>query len=137
LPTSLGLVGLLNLVAWKALQELDWEAFHGRRFCVHVRDTGLRAYFSLGDRGFVTEWDEQAEVTFAASAEDFLRLALRLEDPDTLFFNRRLLIEGDTDLGLRAKNMLDAVELEAVTASMPAGLGRVLLRLREGLADSP
>ena len=33
---------------------------------------------------------------------------LRLEDPDTLFFSRRLVIEGDTELGLALKNALDA-----------------------------
>ena len=32
------------------------------------------------------------------------------DDPDTLFFNRDLSIEGDTELGLVVKNMLDAVE---------------------------
>ena len=40
----------------------------------------------------------------------FLQLVARQEDPDTLFFNRELLIEGDTELGLVVKNMLDAVE---------------------------
>ena len=40
----------------------------------------------------------------------FLQLVARQEDPDTLFFNRELSIEGDTELGLIVKNMLDAVE---------------------------
>jgi hypothetical protein len=35
-------------------------------------------------------------------------LALRREDPDTLFFTRRLVLEGDTELGLALKNALDA-----------------------------
>ncbi|SNB73692.1 SCP-2 sterol transfer family protein [Kingella negevensis] len=34
----------------------------------------------------------------------------REEDPDTLFFNRKLQIEGDTELGLITKNLLDCVE---------------------------
>ena len=38
-------------------------------------------------------------------------LGMRKEDPDTLFFSRRLVVEGDTELGLIAKNTLDAVEL--------------------------
>lgn len=37
-------------------------------------------------------------------------LARRVEDPDTLFFARRLIMEGDTELGLVVKNALDAVE---------------------------
>lgn len=38
---------------------------------------------------------------------DFLVLIDRQEDPDTLVFQRRLAIEGDTELGLRVKNFLD------------------------------
>jgi len=40
----------------------------------------------------------------------FLALALRREDPDTLFFSRRLVLEGDTELGLALKNALDALD---------------------------
>jgi hypothetical protein len=39
-------------------------------------------------------------------------LATRREDPDTLFFNRRLCIEGDTETGLHVKNLLDALEYD-------------------------
>ncbi|MGB5009839.1 MAG: SCP2 sterol-binding domain-containing protein [Candidatus Dechloromonas phosphoritropha] len=38
-----------------------------------------------------------------------MQLLARQEDPDTLFFNRELEINGDTELGLIVKNMLDAV----------------------------
>jgi len=69
--------------------------------------------------------------TFTATARDLARLALRLEDPDTLFFDRRLRIEGDTNLGLRVKNMLDAVDLDTAAAAMPLRIGPVVLRLRE------
>jgi predicted lipid carrier protein YhbT len=46
-----------------------------------------------------------------ACARVFVLLALRKEDPDTLFFDRQLVIEGDTELGLIVKNALDRVEL--------------------------
>ena len=49
--------------------------------------------------------------TITATLSVFLRLLAREEDPDTLFFNRELSVEGDTELGLMVKNMLDAVEL--------------------------
>jgi predicted lipid carrier protein YhbT len=89
---------------------------------------------SVGSKGFRAEAAVPAAVTFRASARDLARLALRLEDPDTLFFDRRLRIEGDTDLGLRVKNMLDAIELEAAAAAMPLGLGPMVLRLRRWAA---
>jgi len=57
-------------------------------------------------------WDaEQIDMTLGASALDFVLLAQRQQDPDTLFFERRLTMEGDTELGLVVKNTLDALEL--------------------------
>ena len=50
-----------------------------------------------------------ADVTIRARLADYLALALRREDPDTLFFSRRLVIEGDTALGLEIKNALDSL----------------------------
>lgn len=121
LPVSAAMSATLNLVAWPGLRTLDWSALQGRRFCVHVRDTGMRMYFSLGAHGFSPLALERAEVTFSATALDFARLALRLEDPDALFFDRRLFIEGDTELGLAAKNLLDSMDLSVLLGRLPFG----------------
>lgn len=129
-PPSMAFAAAANALAWPALRELDWSIARDRRFHVRVRDLGLSLYFGVRADGFYAVAGRRADVTFTASAADFARLALRLEDPDTLFFNRRLLIEGDTDLGLAVKNLLDGVELEVAAATLPAGLSRVLLRLR-------
>lgn len=137
LPVSAAFVALFNLAAWRGLKELDWAAIRGKRFCVHVRDLGLKTYFSVGARGLRPELADHADVTFTATARDFTRLALRLEDPDTLFFNRRLLIEGNTDLGLTVKNMLDAVELDTLLSSLPAPAAYLLRGLRRRLAEEP
>ena len=66
-------------------------------------------------------------------------LATRAEDPDTLFFNRRLSIEGDTETALTIKNLLDALEFDwraHVTAVLgQAAAGRLIpLMDRIGLA---
>lgn len=45
-----------------------------------------------------------------ASSQDLLRIAARKVDPDTLFFQRRLMMTGDTELGLAVKNLLDSLE---------------------------
>ena len=50
------------------------------------------------------------DVTFTACAAYFLRLATRRAYPDTLFIGG-CSIEGDTETGLRLKNVLDAIEL--------------------------
>ncbi len=137
-PASRAFVAACNLVAWSTLKGLDWDAVRGRRFRVVVKDMGLSLFFSVTPWGFQAERNGLADVTFTATAQDFARLTLRLEDPDTLFFNRQLLIEGDTDLGLMVKNMLDAVELETLTGNMPGPLGQVVNRLRRlALAQQP
>jgi predicted lipid carrier protein YhbT len=55
---------------------------------------------------------EQApvQVTIRGNWREFLLLASRQEDPDTLFFRRRLVIEGDTELGLAIKNLIDSLD---------------------------
>lgn len=58
---------------------------------------GLRAAFGTPD------------VTVRANLADYAALALGREDADTLFFTRRLVMEGDTALGLELRNALDAL----------------------------
>lgn len=136
LPVSAAFVSLFNKMAWRGLSDLDWAALRGKRFCVHVRDLGGKSYFSVTDKGLRAEMADHTDVTFTATANDFIRLALRLEDPDTLFFNRRLLIEGNTDLGLTVKNMLDTVELDAMLATMSVPVARLLSALRRRMAEA-
>lgn len=48
-------------------------------------------------------------------------------DPDTLFFQRKLQIEGDTELGLHLKkNWLDTTDRSALASMMPGPLARWL-----------
>lgn len=135
MPVSAAFVALFNLIGWRGLKDLDWSTLRGKRFCVHVRDLGLKSHFSVGRAGLAPQFGDHADVTFTATSRDFLRLALRLEDPDTLFFNRRLLIEGNTDLGLTVKNMLDAVELDRLLGQLPAPAAYLLRGLRQRLLD--
>jgi predicted lipid carrier protein YhbT len=133
-PPSVAFAAACNRAAWPTLRELDWSAAYGKRFRVHVKDLGLSIYLSVREDGLKAEKTGPVDVTFTATAEDFARLSLRLEDPDTLFFNRRLLIEGDTDLGLTLKNLLDAVDWDELARRMPLGLGRIAHLLRSRVA---
>jgi len=53
-----------------------------------------------------------SDVCIRGDLKSFVLLAAQKEDPDTLFFQRDLVIEGDTDLGLEVKNLLDSLELD-------------------------
>jgi predicted lipid carrier protein YhbT len=101
----------------------------GRRIAVEVTDTGNRWAFQVRSPDLhpirnQAGWD----VRVRGEAEDLLRLALGVEDADTLFFNRRLAMEGDTATGVYLKNFLDALEMDwevhrsAVEAALPVPL---------------
>ena len=53
-----------------------------------------------------------------------LLLAGRREDADTLFFQRRLVLTGDTELGLTARNVLDRLPWEQVPLALRIAINR-------------
>ncbi len=130
-PPSLAFSLAANRLLWPALQTLDWEPLVGRRYAIRVKDLGLSLRFTIGPRGFVPD-NGAPDLTISAAARDFLLLLARREDPDTLFFSRRLVSEGDTELGLIVKNLLDALDPDAVLHRLPAPLARAAQRLMAG-----
>ena len=107
LALALNAARKLGVLPEESLQELE-----GKRFRVTVLDTGMVAEFSYSQGAFrpVFVSPGKPDLQFTAGLSAFLQMVSRQEDPDTLFFNRSLSIEGDTELGLRVKNMLDAIE---------------------------
>ncbi len=137
-PPTLALTLALNLALGRVLPREDLEPLTGRHLRMKVRDAGLTLDFTLGPNGFrIAPSGGQPDLTLTANVRDYLALALREEDADTLFFGRRLLMEGDTDLGLLVKNTLDAVDWEALQQEYgPASLLRRLNPLtRQRITD--
>ncbi len=126
-PPSLAFTLTANRLLWPALKTLDWQPLVGRRYAIHVKDLGLRLRFTVTARGFAPD-SGVPDLVLSASAADFLLLLRRREDPDTLFFSRRLVSEGDTELGLIVKNLLDAIDPEQVLCQLPAPLARTAQR---------
>ncbi len=111
LPPRFALVKTLNLMLERGLLPADMALFNGRKFEIDVLDAGIAVRFSADAEKFTdAPFDGAPDLRLAANAVDFLRMMLREEDPDTLFFKRKLHIEGDTELGLITKNLLDSVE---------------------------
>ncbi len=111
-PWSVLFVSVLNAILKDRLPEDVTEFMLGKQFQITVTDAGIHFNFAWIKGGFVPAWEHtKPDLTISASAQDFYRLAKREEDPDTLFFSRRLTMEGDTELGLMIKNTLDALEL--------------------------
>ena len=129
-PFALKRQVLEQVLSWQfrqALAEGELEFLEGRWLSIHVRDIGLLWYTSVVDGRLVVSQQADADVSFSADASDLLMIAARKQDPDTLFFQRRLVIEGDTEQGLYVKNLMDAIELE----QMPKALRVMLLQLAD------
>lgn len=111
-PGSMLLSTALNVgLAHQLLPDVRQHLLN-KKLRIHVRDARLTFDFSwTGQRFTPLRRGQPADLVFSANARDFLRLAQREEDPDTLFFSRRLSMEGDTELGLVVKNALDALEM--------------------------
>ena len=128
---SIILTTALNvLFAGRIQQGGEFEFLRDRVLAVKVRDAKVEYYFRLaGPAGFVPcQAAQQPDLTISGTIYDFLALATRREDSDTLFFNRRVVMEGDTALGLELKNFLDAMEPETLGGPLPP-----LLRAASGL----
>jgi predicted lipid carrier protein YhbT len=114
-PGSLLLVTALNLALARHLPADVGQLLLNKKMRVQVRDARLVFDFGWTGQRFAPHAPlvapATADLTLSATAHDFLLLAQRQEDPDTLFFSRRLSMEGDTELGLVVKNALDAIEL--------------------------
>ena len=111
-PGSVLLSTALNVGLAPRLPEDVRALLLHKKMRIHVRDARLTFDFSWEEQGFrACGAGSPPDLTISAIAHDFMLLAQRREDPDTLFFSRRLAMEGDTELGLVVKNALDALEL--------------------------
>jgi predicted lipid carrier protein YhbT len=116
-PPSAVFAAALTLQMGDSLGTNAHPEFAGKLIRLRVSDAGVTLTFRVTPRGFAPSNAADPDLTLTATAQDFLALALRREDPDTLFFSRRLVMEGDTELGVLAKNSLDALEFKP---SLPA-----------------
>jgi predicted lipid carrier protein YhbT len=116
---------VVDAVLTEQLADGSLDNLDGRRVGVEVTDLGLRWVVALRDRrARVLESGAKAEATVRGSATDLLLLASRHEDADTLFFQRRLQLTGDVELGLTVRNMLDQLPWESLPAAMRVALDR-------------
>ena len=101
-------------LAWQVAQRLQALPvpieLNGHTFDITVKDAGLTMRFTCRGSHLVPTRQGPAALSLRANLADFMRMAAGDMDADTLFFQRRLSIEGDTELGLIVKNWLDSVE---------------------------
>lgn len=99
----------LNRLFADAIAGGEFDDFEGRRIRLEVNGghPGITLGFWAGRLRII---EGPGEATIRGSLAAFKTLAERKQDPDQLFFQRRLVIEGDTELGLALKNLLDSLD---------------------------
>lgn len=127
-PHAAALCLALNAAARLDILPADeLTALEGKHFIVEVLDSGGVARFGVRNGWFVPDLAEiSPDLCFRAKLAAYLHLLNRQEDPDTLFFQRALVVEGDTELGLLVKNMLDAVDWAGLVERLPISIRRLL-----------
>jgi predicted lipid carrier protein YhbT len=110
------------LFAARIQQSGEFEFLRDRVLAIQVRDAQVEYRFRYaGPAGFAPcQGDQAPDLTISGAIYDFLALATRREDSDTLFFNRRVVMAGDTALGLELKNLLDAMDPETLGEPLPS-----------------
>lgn len=111
LPGSAALVAVLDLALWPRMPADVRQRLVGKRVEIAVTDYNLSFFFTARPWGFVPRPRfVQPDLRIAATAHDFGALAAGEEDADTLYFGRRLVVEGDTEIALMVKNTMDALD---------------------------
>lgn len=105
-----GLSLMLNHLLAHPLAAGELDFLRGKVISIEISDLGIRYRLARDEEGFVpAPAKAAADVRFSGEAHTLLLLVTQREDADTLFFRRRLRIEGDTATGLHLKNFLDAL----------------------------
>ncbi|GAA0470441.1 MULTISPECIES: SCP2 sterol-binding domain-containing protein [Tatumella] len=145
LATPLGRVPLFckkmclrQLINWQYQQliadgEIDF--LQQRRLGIDISDLRWKWVMTLEAGRIIVTDDSVADVWFRAGINDLILLAAGRKDPDMLFFQRRLIVEGDTELGLAVKNLMDAIEPEAMPALLYNGLQHLAAFTEAGMTQ--
>jgi O2-independent ubiquinone biosynthesis accessory factor UbiT len=105
---------LLQLQFKQSLEDGELDFLENHWLKIQVTDLQLIWFISLIDNKLVVSREEIPDVSFIGNTNDLIMIATKRQDPDTLFFQRRLIVEGDTELGLYVKNLMDSIELDAM-----------------------
>ncbi len=88
------------------LSELD-----GKVFRFEAKDIGKGFYLAVkdGEASIVPHMASAPDVVMKGDAEVLIDVLRGKEDPDTVFFSRRLEVSGDTATAVRLKNILSSI----------------------------
>jgi predicted lipid carrier protein YhbT len=108
------MTSLLNRFLASQREEGELDFLQQKTLHICIEDIGVTFSMSLRDNRLVVDNSDEFDTKISGTIYDFLLLISRSEDTDTLFFQRRLKMQGDTELGLYLKNFLDGMDVESL-----------------------
>ena len=104
------IVVLFNKVFTQAIKEGELDFLFDKWIVIKVNDIGLNFSLSLKDNQLIYRLIGESDLVLAGNSCEFLQLLAKKQDPDSLFFQRKLKMSGSTELGLFVKNFLDSFD---------------------------
>lgn len=105
------LAPVLNEAFRASLARGDLDFLTGATIRIRVSDLYVDWLLTVNDGKFLPlDRVRPEDVCISGDSVAFALLAARRADPDTLFFQRRIRVQGDTELGLGVKNTMDSMD---------------------------
>ncbi len=123
----------LNTAFAEQISDGDFEFLEGRVLQVEIIDAGLFVGLSCShNRIICNHFDSTActsDATLSIDTLNAINLIQQEVDPDTLFFQRKLKINGDTELAHHVKNTIDTLDPEVIPAFMLTIMDKYKMRV--------
>ena len=105
---------LLNSAFEQQINEGDFDFLENRTLQVEIIDANLFVGLSFSQNKItchhVNSMPNQSDATLSIDTLNAIQLLQQEVDPDTLFFQRKLKINGDTELAHQVKNTIDTLD---------------------------
>lgn len=116
----------MNQLILPQLPPNEWDFMSDQLAQINISDSELYLLISFENQKFKCHYlgpnKQQSKVTLSITSYDAIEMAKQEVDPDTLFFQRKLKIQGDTALAHQLKNTLDNLALDSLPKIFIKGL---------------
>ncbi|MFY8350920.1 ubiquinone anaerobic biosynthesis accessory factor UbiT [Pseudoalteromonas sp. SSM20] len=114
---------VLNVVFREERQHHELDFLVGKSIKIDVTDIRFSFAITLENNQFVVTNSSTADTVFKGGFNKFVLLAGQQTDPDMLFFNRDLVISGNTELSLEVKGIIENFD----RSRLPKQLNQILI----------
>jgi len=118
------LLALLNHLFKQQMAAGELDFLESRIVAIRLLDAEVEFLFTMGRSKFVAHTGSgTVDLAISGNLHDFIQLSMGGEDPDTLFFQRRIALKGDVELGLEVKNLVYSLTMEELSIPAPLRKG--------------